>query len=432
MYASFIGKKLVELTNKEQKTTKTVREFFDTAYFPLFYDNPKYLHWTINSPFVQGYKSNAPPDSEQRKAKLSELHKKVQTMKPDASFAIGFGASEETATTSGQITSLEVAVSDEDIYSSWIGAGLGVGVSGGLVMLFDKKEILELLFKGWSKYRLLLNDTSNLKGNQIETWNGQWLSFALHNANYEQQKFAPVDIQKETAVIPTQSWIKVLFALARKFPNDKLTVYIYSLGQTNTTVGFIEISLPEIKREIDMYDRLFGESDAINKKVIDDVYNTQYSFKAICQHGTIGLKEIEPKDLREYYPGRKKESNLPKIKDDEKSIINYNIYLSWVMAMVNNKSIIDSASDTANFLLEYEKQAERGKKNKSNNVESLLESISRRSFVDNLIPILNDGNIHGEFFNNLVEEIDKMQADKFPYFLTLVKFKYAYLKNKKS
>ncbi|KAF0149560.1 MAG: hypothetical protein FD143_2733 [Ignavibacteria bacterium] len=432
MYASILGKRLIEIYNEGKEKKVTPKKFLDEIYFPLFYDHEKYFHWTINSPFVQGYKSANPPDKEQRAKKLAELHEKISTNMPDASFAIGFGAADDTATTSSQITSLKLPISHDDIYSSWIGAGVGIGVSGGLVMLINNLEILKIIFEGWTKYRELLNETNALKGNQIETWNGQWLTFALNNNDYKRQKFAPVEIKNEVAIIPTQSWIKVLFALARKFPNEKLNAYIYSLGQTNTTVGFIQINLPEIKREIEMYDYLFGEMRDVGKRAIDEVYNTQFIFRTACQNGVIGLQEIQPKDLKEYFPQRNKEAVFPKIKNDEKSIINYNIYLSWVIAMLNNKTTIQAAEETAKILLSYVTQTARAKKTQSNKVNTLLESSTRKSFIESLTEIIKDDSPNGDFFNSLVEEIDKMQADKFPYFLTLVKFKYTFLNNRKS
>lgn len=72
------------------------------------------------------------------------------------------------------------------------------------------------------------------------------------------------------------------------------------------------------------------------------------------------------------------------------------------------------------------------KKTQAINVDTLLESTTRKVFIENTIDILKDNPSKSEFFNRLVEEIDKMQADKYPYFLTLVKFKYAYLNTKKS
>ena len=100
--------------------------------------------------------------------------------------------------------------------------------------------------------------------------------------------------------------------------------------------------------------------------------------------------------------------------------------------MLNNKTTIQAAEETAKILQEYVSNSARGKKTPFNNVEKLLESTTRKTFIENTTDILTDNSSNSEFFNLLVEEIDKMQADKYPYFLTLVKFKYAYLNNKKS
>lgn len=431
MYTSLIGKKLVELANKQNDTDKTCRQFFEDIYFPLFYDHEKYSQWITNSPFVQGYKSAAPPDKDKRRENLLKLQYKIENLKPDASFAIGFGAAEDTAATSGQISSMAIPFSEEDIYSSWIGSGLGIGMGGGLVMLLDKPEILLLLREGWDRYRELLNQTRNLKGNQIDTWNGRWLTFVLNNTNYRDLAFLQIVEQKGTAEIPTQSWIKILFSLARKYPNQKLNAYIYNLGQTNTTVGFIQIDLPEVKRELDMYDYLFEGTDGMNKKAIDDVYNTQFSLIKACQNGVIGLSEIRPKDLQEYFPKNNKHSaTLPKIKNDGESIINYNIYLSWIIAMLNNKSLIQISEEAANIFLEYEASPERGKKKQANTIRSLLESSSRKTFIETTAELLKEIPAYSELLDSLVEEVNKMQADKFQYFMALVKFKYAYLSHK--
>ncbi|MBI2418107.1 MAG: hypothetical protein HYV28_09450 [Ignavibacteriales bacterium] len=430
MYTSITGKKLVARWNERNGTALSLKEFFDEKFYPVFYDHEKYLQWITNSPFVQGYRSAQPPDKSKRMEMLAEFHRKIVEQEPDASIAVGFSAEGNEATTSGQLTGIKLPFGEDDMYSSWIGSGLGVGVDGGLLLLFDEDEILELLYEGWSRYRSLVEETPNLKGNQINTWNGQWLTFALGNNNYKSMPFAPVELKKDTASLPTVNWIKLLFRLARRYPNKKLMTYVYSLGQTNTTVGFIQINLPELKREIDMYVHLFGEIGSTHRKAIEEVYVTQFGFKTVCRNGSVGLKEIEPKQLREYLPGHGKAAAFPKLKDDEKSIINYNIYLSWVLCMLNNKSLIDVAGDLARMLRDYETGGARSKTGRANKVLALLDASSRRQFIEKLTDILADDAANGEFFNALVLETDKMQADKFPYFLTLIKFKYTFIKSK--
>src|SRR5690606_20090195 len=112
---------------------------------------------------------------------------KAKTEIPDASFALGYPASEskEYASTSGLVSDVAIKTNEEDVYLSWIGSGLGVGVAGGYCILINDKRITLEIFEGWKHYRKYLNDPalSKLSGNQINSWNGQWLTYKLGN-NY--------------------------------------------------------------------------------------------------------------------------------------------------------------------------------------------------------------------------------------------------------
>lgn len=122
-------------------------------------------------------------NNQERIEKLDNLHEKIATGEIDASIAIGFPASEskEFATTSGLVTDLMINHSNEDIYYSWIGSGLSIGVSGGYAILFDKPDILLKTYEGWKVYRQFLNNPTldRLAGNKITSWNGQWLSYSF-------------------------------------------------------------------------------------------------------------------------------------------------------------------------------------------------------------------------------------------------------------
>ncbi len=91
------------------------------------------------------------------------------------SIFVGSAAKDVAGTTSGQVSSINVLADKDEMYASWIGEALGIGVSGGIVMLIDEPEILWALYSGWKQYRTFLNQTPNVKDKQIETWNGQWL-----------------------------------------------------------------------------------------------------------------------------------------------------------------------------------------------------------------------------------------------------------------
>jgi len=180
-----IGRTFLKAYNKKNKKELTAKEFFEKEYFEVFFNYPKYLQWPTNSPFVQMKKGQKPYllNPEDRKEKLQNLHDKISAGERDASIAIGFPASEakEYATTSGLITDMNLDFHEDEIYLSWIGSGLSIGIAGGLSILFDQPYILLTTYEGWKVYRKFLNDPTleKLAGNKITSWNGQWLSYAF-------------------------------------------------------------------------------------------------------------------------------------------------------------------------------------------------------------------------------------------------------------
>ena len=295
MYTAYIGRRLVDLINARDQTSRTVQEFFDEVYFPLFFDSDRYLQHVNNSKFDQAYKqkSKIPLTATVRTNVLSAQHLRIQNDAPDGSFFLGGAAAEATAGTSGQVTDIKLPITPEEVYASWIGAALGIGVSGGLNILADADEVLLALFDGWRQYRMYLNATPNLKPHQINTWNGWWLTVVFARRFDPNHPFAErhpeVKTDKATGVasIETQKWVNVIFALARKLLQlDSLTTYVYSLSQMNTTVGFILVSLPQIVRvERDLYRQLFAIQGDLKEDSLGDLYNTELGFQKACELG---------------------------------------------------------------------------------------------------------------------------------------------------
>ncbi|MDR2815238.1 MAG: hypothetical protein LBB62_00830, partial [Proteiniphilum sp.] len=241
MIAINIGRTFLDAYNEKFNKAYTAKEFFVDVYFPLFFDHEKYMQWVTNSPFVQGIKKGIIPTTEERRLKLQTLIDKISQNKADASIAIGFPSLDLTASTSGQITSMNLPLKEEDVYLSWIGGGFGIGVQSGLSMFFENRQILLDLFDGWQIYRDYLNNTPQLRANQINTWNGQWLSHRYNKMTYDAHNptasFNPFGATKDGGLeVNTQSWTKVILGIARSFPETLETAYVYSLGQTNITV----------------------------------------------------------------------------------------------------------------------------------------------------------------------------------------------------
>ena len=426
MITTTIGKIFLTAYNQKYATDYSPRDFFDKVYYPLFYDSNKYMQWVQNSPFVQMKKGQKVETllSAERQEKLSALHQKVDCGTADASIAIGYAASEnkEYATTSGQVTNIPIPLSKDDVYLSWLGSSLGVGFQGGLSVLFPDPDLLLTIFDGWAVYRKLLDSNENLKGNQIGTWNGRWIAHRYGRDFDESDVMANFDLFEEKngeMSIKTQSWSKALVSLALHYKKLQMTGYVYNLGQTNTTIGFIPFVLSEIRRPVDLYKKIFGTGTA---RQAEDLWGTERGLRICCQEGAIGVKAMAPKGVRKMISGE----TLPKIKkNDEKQTITYNTYIIWILAMLNNENLWDLSQEFAQSLHDYIRQDEKKlSKQKTNLVENVLKSTTKKSFLDSLVEIVKDSN-DKERIVSIAKEVNTMPSDNVPYFLTLIRFNYA-------
>lgn len=437
MYNSYIGKRLIECYNRREGTEHTPRSFFDEVYYPLFFDDERYLQNVNNSPVDQAYKQRKkkPLTPERMQECLVEIHRKANYEQPDASFFIGGAAAKIEATTSGQVTDITLPTQSDDIYTSWIGAALGIGIAGGFYLLIDSDDVLLATYDGWREYRDTLNQTATLKPMQINTWNGQYLSYRFrmgenYDANVTIERTEKVNKSSGMVELATEDWIRVLFALAKYFKNtatDVLTAYVYSFGQTNSTFGFVRLNLPEVRRPVDLYRVLFPEVEGQAPKDFEALYETQFSFLKACEMGSIGLRSIQPKKLREFMPRRSNPGQIPKKAKNTDGEITFQIYQTWIIAMLNNKELLDEAEQVAKALHAFTDKATRGKKTHETLVKNLLSAGSRKKFIEEASLILEEDGDHKELFNTVVASLMNMPTSNVPLFLTLLRFKYAYV-----
>jgi len=442
MYTSYIGKKFLKIYNEKEGKNFSAEEFFDQIFTRLFFTDKAHLMHVGNSPFFQKPK---PEDIKEHGSKslaqLNNLKKAIRFDVPNMSIFVGASAKDIGGTTSGQVTDIDFKIDKNEMYASWLGEALGIGVNGGFVMLVDEVEVLWALFLGWKYYRKYLNQTPNVKDKQIETWNGQWLYHYFHPMTNEQNPDENLDIEttevQGNIAIPTQQWSKIIFALSKKFPNKVITIYAYNLSQTNTTLGFINIYLPEVKKMYEMRDILFikeGETILSDQEI--EKLSTFFNFKNACQLGTIGLKALEPDKLREYMPkgsilyAQGKEFKF----STEDSYLHYKLYKIWITAMLNKTELLKLASDIASVLCTNEKNGvkdNRGKTDISQDSNGVREAKNIREFIDNLTGVLKKSPESAEAFKEVVDQVIKMPSDYFPLFVTLIRFEYAYQKSKK-
>ena len=431
MITSIFGRRFLSAYNKKYGTDYDAKTFFIEKFYPLFFNHEKYMIWAKNSPFVQMKKGQRVDilSSEERHEKLVDFIKKVNDGARDDSIAPGYPASDakEFATTSGQVSNIHFNISQEDIYCSWFGVSLAVCVQGGLYILFENDEILLDIYEGWGKYRETLNSIPELKGYKVVTWNGQWLAHKYSYMYDEINPFANFDPYKTESgaiAIETQSWVKLLFGISKKY-NDrysKILGYIFRIDKTNSTVGFIQFDISGIRRLQDLYVKWFRVESG---RLAEDLWNTEFGFSTACKAGVIGIRALEPKGLRKYiYGEEKRDLKFFRSNTDNKGIINFNIYKIWIMAMLNNESLWDKSDRFAKLLYDYAISGERAKTVNSRKVDSVLKTTNRQKFIESLIEIIEDSE-HKDGFKEIAQTIDSMPSDNVPYFLTLIRFNYA-------
>jgi len=436
MITANIGKIFLDAYNDKYKKKYTAKAFFVEKYYEVFYNHNKYLMSAGNSPLenpkISWDKMRSGQISyetiEKRKDRFTKTIQKIEKEPADASIAIGFPSLDLTATTSGQITNMSLPLNEDDVYLSWIGSGLGIGVQSGLSILFDNPKILLDLYDGWQLYRDFLNTTPGLRGNQINTWNGQWISHRYNKNTFDvsnpTSSFVPFGAMKDGGMeVVSQSWTKVLIGIARNYPDSLITSYVYSLGQTNITVGFIPFELPRIRQPYELYEKYFGTHKI---EQVEQLFGTALGFTRACQMGAIGVNALEPKGLREFM----EKAAIPKYNEnDEDKKINYNTYQIWLLAMLNNEQLWEKSQQIAKILNSYSLSDTNAKKVRSQEVTNLLVSVNKKQFIEGLTNIAK-GSQDIKQLVEIAELFNIMPVDNVPYFLTLVRFQYAVVNQK--
>jgi hypothetical protein len=237
MIATTIGRTFLKAYNEKTGNGFSAKEFFEKEYVQAFYNHPLYMMSGGNSPLENpkiSWKKGIRPSTEERQDRITKTVSKIESPLLDASVAIGYPASEEReyATTSGLITGMSIEITPEDKYLSWIGSGFGCCIKGGLSIFFSEPEILWNIYVGWKEYRKILNDKTlvKIRGNQIEAWNANWLTFLWNKRLYRQDfdfaYFVQIDVFKvdeQVVEINTIKWSSLFFSISNKFPEATFT-----------------------------------------------------------------------------------------------------------------------------------------------------------------------------------------------------------------
>lgn len=436
MYTSVIGRKLVGIYNKKHSTKYNPKSFFTKIFHPIFYGSDQYLMWATNSPFVQGFSAKKGWSPKKRSSALTALHKKVDAGDRDASVALGFPASEQKkyASTSGQVSDLEYEIPDDDVYASWFGAALGVGVAGGYVLAFSDEQIIWDIFLGWQDYRRKLDNPvlDKLPPNKVNSWNGHWLYY-----QYSDRRARPrptlsdlkIGLDEKKGIYDTSpiAWSRLLFACSRKLVNQQqLLVSVFGIGQMNKTAGFVPMQLQSGRNLIDMYQQLFGREQFLREA---STFETLYGrhIKRACELGSIGLQALRPQGLEKYLKDPGKNYRLKP--DDNIGLSQYFIYKTWITAMLNKnkKEVSDLTRGFAKILMRY--RASGTGTSRGNRIEKeLLKTATPKQFLEVLSTIVADADEQDlPSLNELRDQTHFTSVQDFRYFVTLLKFDYTYV-----
>ena len=433
MYTSYIGKFFLKLYNEKKQLNLSAKKFFDEVLFPLFFNEVRHFMHVHGSTFFQKVSEKDIEKGQNKHTfRLSRLHNDIEGGKISGSTYVGYAAETPSAVSSGQVSDIHKIIEEEEIYCSWIGQALSLGVTDRYCLLISEEDILWSIFEGWFFYRKYLAQTPYVKDKEIEFWNSVWYLNVLQN---DFKIPLSLDIETDTSAGETRirkvEWSELVYSLCRQLPNQEIVAYCYKLDKTNTTLGFIKIYLHEITEMYELRDKIFldkSETILSDKEIMK--LGTFYNFKSACQLGTIGLKALEPAKLREFMPkGSIMYAQGKDFKfDSEDSYQYFQLYKIWITAMLNKTDLLHLAEKIASALLKIESKEDRGKKVNVTLSSEIRDSKSIVKFIDNISELMLKSETDKGLLKNVVEEVLQMPADNFPLFITLIRFEYNYQK----
>lgn len=473
MYTPLIGRRLLDRANVRDGRDRSPADFFDEEFFPLVFGHDQYLMPAGNSKFGQlvnnrkKHRATAEKEgrgwdeAEKRRLRLGALadfHEvAAEATEPQSHLVLGGYARGSDGTTSGQVTGINHQATANEVYLSWMGAATGAGVGGkpNCVLLIDHDDVLDAVLEGWALYRDVLETTPNLKANQLETWNGQWLRHRFSAAYQPEDPTAflhnVINTKEPPYNIETVSWARLLFSLGRKIGDEPVSAYVYSLGRMNSTLGFVPLHLGAtgVLRESyatlhDFYHALFGDADfnLVTPNKLDEVYDAGLGFARACAQGVVGLRALQPAKLYDFLPDGKNKQPQPVNPADAQTPL---LHQTWIHAMLGDQkdTLLERATKTAEMLLDFETVAHGGKTNLKNAVKEVLGASTLHALIAGLSDIaesVQDASKTKLTEVEIGETLDTLDAlvrasldlspERFGLFLALLRFQVAVLRGK--
>lgn len=417
MYTSYIGAKFLEIYNRRESKNYSAEEFFDKVLFPAFFEDERHLMHVFNSSFFQKVSKNELSNSRLSKSEFQfkRLKEIIDAGAVHAGTYAGSWGDGPHQTTAGQVTNICIDVDKDEMYASWIGNALSIRVEGSQCLLIDSEPVLWHLFEGWKVYRKYMEPLNRMKGRQIETWNGYWLA----KGDLSKAPHPPIKGDK----LDTYPWLEVIARILHWHGGEIMPVYVFSLGQTNITYGFINIHLPELKRLQNAHYNLKRATYAVEEG--DETFWQRYvpefhkDFTALLAQGEIGINGLAPKHYVTFLAG-----NLSPSKSNSQLFANIETY---ILAMLNNRADLQEvASELASKLSALDSTDGKGKRAKahSDKYGELFAAKGITSFINALTECMDKNPEIAPTCKLVVDKVLSIPIDSFPLFKALLRFEY--------
>lgn len=257
------GEILLERYNKEYNTNLTPKEFFCEIVAPLLFYGNKHLVCWINSKFsnpqLPVFKAckNGNITKEVFDNVLNEFCEGIENLKHGVLTTLNiFGgcAIPEYGCKTMFCYSDNLDFNVEERYCSFIGSIVCLQIEGWNSVIYDEETIWEV-FNGVKLYREMLDNNSNLDGNQLYAWNSAYL-FNKHMGNvdtiYDEYYESNGRINLKNKI----NFSNFLFLLVKL--NRNIRIFdLFIVNKTNKTCSTILIDIDYVSTQSKLYKKIY-------------------------------------------------------------------------------------------------------------------------------------------------------------------------------
>ena len=108
----------------------------------------------------------------------------------------------------------------------------------------------------------------------------------------------------------------------------------------------------------------------------------------------------------------------------------FHTYITWIIAMLNNEELWAKALEFATVLQNFSTGNKQGKTSNSRKVDEVLKATNKKNFIESLVEIVGNST-EVDVITKIASLVNTMPTENVPYFLTLVRFRYAEINNNK-